>query len=370
MTASSRRPAPAAGRDILAAGRKGLARLPSADQLADQPAAERHAFLDARREELYAVTSVVADRAIRRTVEGRSSFPPYGLVRSLFTQMRVVADDPEPYEQGSIDSFLALGRAGIDTVVYFLEREIVALRASHRSWLLGRLEELLVLYRVDAPAAAQGRIRDPFSYLYGGLHFGTSVCVQMVEVMTRLLDGADQAPRDERAGGAGLTAGGPLTARAKAEVMRRSTRALYQLTAINIEDIPSVYQHLHGPTDGAASGWLDQDHFAVQVEDGRPRRIDIKPGVVVAGENAPLGAGPSGDTEAGAGGALRGDDAQPGAGGAPKGDDAEAAAGGPLRYTTRGCPARGSASGGPGAIAMLWNWCIDRAVETRLINDS
>jgi hypothetical protein len=338
VTASSRRPVPAAGRDILAAGRKGLAQLPSADLLADQPAAERHAFLDARREELYAVTSVVADRAMRRTVEGRLSFPPYGLVRSLFTQMRVVADDPQPYEQASVDSFLVLGRAAIDTVVFFLEREIVALRASDRAWLLGRLEELLVLYRVDAPTAAQARIRDPFSYLYGGLHFGTSVCVQMVEVMTRVLAGAG------------------LTARAQAEVMRRSTRALYQLTAINIEDIPSVYQHLHGPTDGPASGWLDPDHFVLQAEDGRPRRIDIKSGVVVAADNVPPGPSTSGEI-------------QPASGGAPRGDDAQPAAGGPLRYTTRGCPARGSASGGPGAIATLWNWCIDRAVETRLIND-
>ncbi len=303
----------------MALGRDGLERLPSPDQLAQLPATERYQLLDGLRGELYGVTSIIADRSAQRAWQERSSFPPYGLVRSLFSQLRVVADNPGPFEQGSIGTFADLGRAFLDTVVFHLEREMAAMRTGELVWVPERLEHLLALHRVDAGRTGQARIRDPLSFLYGGLHFGASLCVQMVEVMTRLLDG-----------------NGNLKVGEKVEVMGRSIRAPYQVAAVNLYDVPAVYGQIHG-TPNSSSPWLSADSFVVPMEDGRPRRIDLRPGLVVP--PSPGAAEP----------------ARP--------------ADGPPRYTTRGCPARNSVSGGQGAIAILWSWCIDLAAATGLIAD-
>jgi hypothetical protein len=291
-------------RDILGLRRQGLDRLPNAVELAGRPAAERHQVLDGLREELYQLASVVAERTLHRAWDGRCTYPPYGLARSFFSQLRVVAVDPRPFEDGSIGSFEDLGQACLDTVVFHLERELVALRNSDQRWLVERLDQLLVLFRVDATKSGQARIRDPFSFLYGGLHFGTSMCVQLAEVMGRLL------------------AASRLTAAQKVAVMGRSRRVLFQLAAVNIEDIPAVYHHLHGTSP---TPWLSSDRFVVHLEDGSPRRVDI----------VDLALGP------------------------PDGS----------RYRTRGCPARSSPPGATGAIATLWSWCTELAEATGLVTD-
>lgn len=307
---------PIAGRDILAGGTEGLKRLPTPEKLAARSPGDRHAFLDRARDELYGMASVIADRAVQRARAERSSYPPYGLVNSMFTQLRLVADEPGPYQEGSINSFVILGRAYVDTMVFHLEREMATMRSGDLGWVIRRTEQLLTLYRLDAGEAAQARIRDPFSFLYGGLHFGISVVVQMAEVMNRLLRG------------------GGLSVGEKVAVMSRSIRALYQLAAVNIEDIAEVYRNLHTGASTPGSDWLDSDRFVVHDEDGRPRRIDIRPGEVVS----PL---------------LE-----------REGDE-----GASPRYRTRGCPARVSTTGGPGAIAALWSWGLELAGDNGLISE-
>jgi hypothetical protein len=294
---------PANPRDILEAGPDALGRLPTADELARCAVAERRLVLDDLRAELYRVASVLVDRCLRRAWARRDEYPPYGLVRSLFSQLRVVAADPRPFEAGSITGFEGLGRAVLDTVVFHLERDLAGLRTSEHAWLPARLEQLLALYRSDADRAAQARIRDPFSFVYGGVHFGTSVCVQMVEAMTRRL------------------AGSGLAAAEKEALMGRSIRVLYQLAAVNLDDLPALYQTLLAPS----SPWFDLGRLTLAGPDGRPDRIDI----VLPPQNS----------------------------------------GGRHRYQTRGCPARSSPSGGPGGIAILWNWCTELGVATGLVPD-
>jgi hypothetical protein len=205
---------------------------------------------------LYGVASVIADRSIGRAWDRRPSYPPFGLVQSLFSRLRVVAVDPQPFEAGSIAGFEDLGRAYLDTVVFHLERELAAVRRSDLAWLLVRLDELLALYRVDADRAGQARMRDGFSFMYGGLHFGTSLCVQLTEVM------------------AGLLAGSGLAAGQKVEVLGRSLRAVHQLAAGNLDDIASLYRHLLG---SSSSPWLSRDRFVIHTEGGKPQRIDVDP---------------------------------------------------------------------------------------------
>jgi hypothetical protein len=214
----------------------------------------------------------------------------------------VVAVDPSSFEQGSIDSFEGLGRALLDTAVFRLDRELTALRRSDQAWLVDRLDQLLALYRIDVPRAAQARIRDPFSFMYGGLHFGTSLCVQLVEVMTRLL--ADRG----------------LSVTEKLSVLGRSGRTLSTLASVNVEDIPSMYGYLHGPS---RSPWLSGDRFVLHAEHGRPDRIDTLP--------------------------------------------LPPASKGSRRFQTLGCPARRAPSGGPGPISALWSWSVELAAATGLI---
>jgi hypothetical protein len=306
------------GRDILAVGPEGLERLPDATDLSGWAAPERHVVLEGLRGELYDVASVVADRTLRRARDLRGAFAPYGLVRSLFSQLRVVAADPRPFEQGSIDGFTGLGRAYVDTLVFHLERELAAMRGSDLRWVVERLEQLLALYRTGAGRSGQARVRDPFSFMYGGLHFGASVSVQTVEVMTRLLCGVEELPAGE-----------------KVAVMLRSSRVLYEVAAVNLEDIPEAYRQLSATPRGARATWFSAESFVVHAEEGRPHRIDLRPDLVLA---LPGVSGP--------------------------------AAAGPPRYETRGCPARTAASGGPGAIAYLWRWCSELGLATGLIGDA
>jgi hypothetical protein len=289
--------------------------LPSIDELARLSTSERHKYLDRERRELHAVAAVMADQTMHRAREQRGDYPPYGLVRSLFTQLRAVADDPLPYEEGSIDGFLALGRAVVDTLVFHLERELAAMRHGDQAAKVGRLDQLLALFRLDAGATGQSRMRDPFSFLYGGLHFGVSVSIEMVEVMTRILSGGDY-----------------MTAGEKRAIIQGSVRAVYHLAALNLEDVAAAYARLHtGPDHPSRSGpWLSAEMFVVVASEGELPRIDLRVSQL---------------------GAIR------------------APAGNGKRYKTRGCPARNPVADGPGAIAEPWAWAVELAVATGLITD-
>jgi hypothetical protein len=315
MTSGATRP-PRRRRDILALGPTGLGPLPSADAVAAMTPDERHQTLEGLRGQLYDLASVVADRAMQRSWQQRHRYPPYGLVRSLFTQMRVVADDPGAYEERSITGFTDLGKALVDTLVFHLDRELAFIGEKGPRWVPGRLADLLALFRLDAGADAQARLRDPFAFLYGGLHFGASTSVQAVEVMNRLLDVHQGGSR--------------LNGEAKAAVLHASIRVVHQLATVNLADIPAVYRRLtSGPGDagaGPVSSWFRPECFMVDERDHVPHRVDFRPDLLA--------------------------DIDPGQ---------------EVRYATRGCPARYSPSEGPGAITVLWHWCVDLAGVTGLL---
>jgi hypothetical protein len=300
----------------LVAGPASLAPLPTPDQLAAVTEAERFELLDGLRGELYAVSAVLADRVLRRAWEHRSAFPPYGLARSLFSQLRAVSIAPVAFEEGSIADFRGLGKAYVDTVVFHLDRALAEVRQSELAWLTDRLEQLLELFRSAATPSGQSRIRDPFSFLYGGLHFGTSVCVELVEVMDRLLAAA-LAPAERVA------------------TIRRSVRPAFQLAGLNLEDVPRVYQRLHdaGGARSPQPGWMAPEWLVITEDSESGARIDLRPGVITLARRA-------------------------GAKGEGK------------RYTTRGCPARNPlAAGASGGIGLLWAWGVDLAVATGLLGD-
>lgn len=303
------RPEPVDARQLLAAGASVLAPLPTSDQLAAAAEDERIEFLDELRRELYALAAVLADRAVHRAWTQRATFPPYGLARSRFTQLRAVSDAPTPFEEGAIGDFRALGMAYLDTLVFHLDRSLAEVRHSDVAWLSDRLQQLLELFESAAPAAARSRLRDPFSFLYGGLHFGTSVCVELVEVMNRI-----------------LPAGAPASTRAAS--ITRSIRPAYQLAGLNLDDVPVAYQTLHR---GGGPGWMDPAFFVPEKVTGG-WRVDLRPGVI---------------------GPVRRSAGEPNR----------------RRYTTRGCPARYPVDTAPGAIATLWTWAVELAVATGLIAD-
>jgi hypothetical protein len=198
-----------------------------------------------------------------------------------------------------------------------LDRELAFIREKGPRWLPGRLADLLTLFREDARPDAQARLRDPFSFLYGGLHFGASTSVQAVEVMNRLLDDHQGDPR--------------LDPEAKAAVLHASIRVVHQLATLNLADIPAVYRQLtsggDGPDSGPVSSWFRPECFMVDERDHVPRRVDLRPELLAAVE--------------------------------PEGQE--------IRYATRGCPARYPPTEGPGAITVLWHWCVGLAGDTGLL---
>jgi hypothetical protein len=292
-------------REIARRGPAALEALPTTEQVGRLGEGERQNVRKRLRVELYALASILADGAVRRALEQRPAYPPYGLVRSMHSQMRMILADPGPVEEGTVGSFQALGQAYVDTTVFHLDQHFKEHRAVDSVWLLDRLEKVLALFRVDADPGLRARLRDGFSFLYGGLHFGTSVSVQLAEVMARLLEPY------------------PIDAGQKAEVLLRSNRPAFHLAAVNVAHVVPAHQHLLATTGGTA--WMDPGRFVVQAAEGRPVRIGLKD------EHFP---------------------------------DLDAI---PTTYPTLGCPARVSPSGGTSAIGMLWNWCAELGRDLGLL---
>ncbi len=305
----------------MAAGPDALEELPDPDRLAGEPEEARHQVLQGLRLELHAISSIVADATVARTLGERPSYPPYGLVRSMHSDSRMLVTSPDAVEEGSVDGFLALGKALVDTTVFHLDRQFREFRQSDHAWMIERLEALLTLFRIDAGPLSKSRMRDGLSFVYGGLHFGTGVCVQLAEVMYRLL--------------AALPA---TTAGERAAIMARSIRPAYRLAALNLDHVIFAYQDLQAPTHGPSASpqgpsWMDAERFTVQhAEEGRPWRIDLR-------DDPPLG-------------------------GTRQGRRLEDIG---TTYATLGCPARTSPAGGSSAIAALWGWCVELAHELGLL---
>lgn len=293
-------------RELARRGKAALEPTPTVDQFRNLSDGERRRVRKRLRVELYAIASMLADGTMRRALEQRPSYPPYGLVRSMHSQMRMILASPGPVEEGAIKSFRDLGAAYVDTTVFHLDQHVKEHRSAEAVWLLDRLEHLLNLYRLGEPAL-HARMRDGFSFLYGGLHFGTSVSVQLAEVMARVLEPTS------------------LSAAEKAEVLVRSSRPAFHLAALNVAHVVPAHQYL---MTGAAQGggpWMDPDRFAVQEVDGRPWRIGLK------------------------------DEEFPGL------DQL------PTEYATHGCPARVVVTGSTSAIGMLWTWCAELARDVGLL---
>ncbi|MDP8986873.1 MAG: hypothetical protein M3N11_00775 [Actinomycetota bacterium] len=243
----------ARARELRRSGPEALSPLPRSEQLARKSEVRRQELLDELRVELYAVCSVIADEVVHRARRQRPSYPPYGLVRSMHSQTRMVVADPDPVPAGAIDSFRALGTAYVDTTVFHLHRRLEELRQPGHVWLLGRLEELLALFRLHAGPSGKDRMRDAPSFLYGGLHFGTGVCVQLVEVMDALLS--------------------ELAAGDRAAVLDRSLRPALRLAGVNVDHVVGAYQHLQARA--GRLGWMDPARFLVVRNHGVPWRIDL-----------------------------------------------------------------------------------------------
>lgn len=296
--------------------------LPTPQELADEPADARHQVLQGLRSELYAIASAIAEGTVQGALEARRSFPPYGLAQSRYTELRMVVASPQPFGAGSITTFDRLGKALVDTMVLHQEREMARLRSSERRELVVRLDRLLALFRLDAGPASRARLRDAFSFLYGGLHFGTSVCVEMVEVMSRVLSASPEVPESERG-----------------KVLGGSVRPALRLAGINVDDVVSAYQRLHLPPPGpapegdrypipeASGSWMVAARFSLETDRHGAWRIDLADGGVLA--RRPASRVPT--------------------------------------YATLGCPARQSPSGGSSAIARLWSWSVELAEVAGLI---
>ncbi|MFP5330464.1 MAG: hypothetical protein ACLGHC_10080 [Alphaproteobacteria bacterium] len=283
-------------------------------------AADRRAFQEERRVELFAVSSVLADACVARARRERPKFPPYGLVLSRHTELRMVVANPGPVEAGAVDGFHALGKAFIDTTVWHLHGSLSELRVEGRGWMIDRLDDLLRLFKVGASPASRARMRDGVSFLYGGLHFGTAVCVQLAEVMNALLDAETS-----------------LTPAEKAAVMTRSSRPPYELAAYSVTEVLRAYQRLQSTTrrtvvGTASQSWLDPKHFVLRQSDGRPWMIDLRDQDLLSGAPPPPAEG------------LH-------------------------ELTTLGCPARISPTGSTSPIATLWAWCVELAHDTGLLGD-
>lgn len=307
----------ARARELRARGAEALAELPAPEQLADRPEVDRHHLLEELRVELYAIASILADETVQRARAQRSSYPPYGLMSSGHSDLKLLRATPEPVGERAVDSFYVLGKAYVDTLVFHLDRHFREQKESGQDWMLRRLEELLGLFRTAADPATQSRLRHGFSFVYGGLHFGAGVCVQLTEVMARLLQGY-----------AGTSAAD------KAAVIARSTRPAHRLAGLNFQQVVPAFQCLQAPPTGAApQTWMRAEKFAVDVRNERPWRIDLREDALV--------------TENGA--EQRVEEL-------------------PTTYATLGCPARSSAFGGPSAITTLWAWCADLAHDTGLLD--
>jgi hypothetical protein len=300
-------------REIARRRQAALEPTPTVDQFRRLSDGERRQVRKRLRVELYALASILADGTMRRALEQRPSYPPYGLVRSMHSRMRMILASPGPVEEGSIRSFRDLGAAFVDTTVFHLDQHYKEHRSVESVWLLDRLEHLLNLYRLEQPAL-HARMRDGFSFLYGGLHFGTSVSVQLAEVMAGMLEATD------------------LTAAEKAEVLTRSSRPAFHLAALNFVHVVAAHQSLMassasegGQGEGRSAPWMDPARFTIQEMDGRPWRIGLK------------------------------DEEFPGLDRIP------------IEYPTHGCPARVVVSGSTSAIGMMWTWCAELARDVGLL---
>ena len=293
-------------RQIRDGGSDVLVAVPRTEQLARKSPTRRREILDDLRVDLYALSSLLADAAVHRARWLRSAYPPYGLVRSGYSASRLVVAEPEPFADGSITSFDALGKAFVDTTVFHLHAAWHEQRHAG-GWVLDHLEELLSLFRDAAGPAGEARMRDGISFLYGGLHFGTGVSVQLVEVMAAVLDADGRFGLDDRAA-----------------VLQRSSRPALRLAALNVEQVVGAFQGLQA--SGHRKGWMAPERFVLTSSDDGPVRIDLR-------EDALSGEGR-----------------------------------GSFTYATLGCPARVAAGdSGVSPIAGLWSWSIELARDTGLL---
>lgn len=303
-------------RELATTGSRALGAIPALDQLAAERDTRRRRQLQSLRVDLYALASLVADAAVHRTISARAEAPPYGLLKSGHTDWKMILANPEPVAAGAVGSFLALGKATVDTVVFHLDKEFATLRATGGTWIISGLEDLLALFRDGAPPQTQARMRDAFSFIYGGLHFGTGICVQLVEAMHRVLV--------SRSG---------LSVRDEVATMEHSLRPAYRLAGLNVDHVVGAYEGLLEPLDtlptraGGSMRWFDPASFMVVESAGRPVRVDLAADLAAEGENAA-----------------------------------------PTTWVTQGCPARVSSTGGPSPIALLWGWCIELAHDTGLLD--
>ena len=313
----------ARARELGRRGPEALAPLPDVEELAKEDKEERVRILESLRVDLYALSSIVADTTVQRAWRERAEYPPYGLVWSGYSDFRQAAADPTVLGEGDIGDFYRLGKAYVDTVVFHLHRQFADYTDSPDGWLVDRLEALLGLFRVKSPPATRARMQDAMAFIYGGLHFGAGVSVQLVEAMSRLLDTKGVGPRE------------------KVEIITRSTRPAFTLAALNVDTVVIGFQRLQGrqqvskTADGRLSmvSWMDETKLVVQRSGKAPARIEL------------------------ASDALRGT--------GPQARPLEEA---PTTFSTHGCPARISPSGGASAIATLWTWSVSLAAATGLLD--
>ncbi|MCA1692545.1 MAG: hypothetical protein ABR540_13930 [Acidimicrobiales bacterium] len=319
-------------RELRTSGRAALGDLPSVEELTALPEDDRRRVREGLRVELYAISSLVAEATVERARQRRADHPPFGLVRSGHTDYRMLMDSPETVTEGTIGGFYALGKAYVDTMVLHLDGQMKDWIASGEGWKLDRLDRLVELFRVGAGPMTRPRLRDRFSFIYGGLHFGTGVCVQLAEVMVRMLGAYPDLTADERV-----------------EVLLRSARPANRLAAFNVDHVVIAYQDLlgpapipsslsapatplRGPLGPQAMRWFSPDKFAVEDVEGQPWRIDFSNEETL--------------------------------GGRPRGGKLLDV---PTTYATQGCPARISPTGGVSPIAGLWDWCVHLVRDLGLI---
>lgn len=290
--------------DLRVRGPQALTALPDERQWTVASDHDRHQILSELRIDLYALSALLAHAVVGCAIAERPSFPPYGLARSRFSEWRVLSATPEPYEEGSLDSFYAVWAAFVDTMVFHLHGELSARRHSPQAWTVEGLERLLPLFAAVDDETAQARKRDAITFIYGGLQFGTSFCVQLVEVETRVL--RRHAP--------------DLDAERCAAILGRSSGPAYRLAPLEFDQALSSYEKLLANPDdtstpgGTTPGWLDVDRFVVHRSHGLPWRVALAPA----------------------------DDPMPG----------EVA-------SRLGCPARIAATDPDTPIDVLWRWCVE-----------
>ncbi len=285
-------------------GEEALVPVPRPEQLARKSVARRRQIVGELRVDLYALSSLVADAAVARARARRPDYPPYGLAQSGYSASRLVVAEPEAFPAGSIPTWEALGKAFVDTTVFHLRAEWQVQRHS-AGWVLEHLEALLALFREAAGPAGEARRRDGISFLYGGLHFGTGVSVQLVEAMARVLDDDATLATEERVA-----------------LIQHSLRPALRLAALNVDEVVGAFQGLQA--SGTRSGWMDRNHFVLVMPVDGPARIELH------------------------------DDALPGRTRA-------------TTYDTLGCPARIAVGSGLSPIAGLWSWCVELAQATGLL---